>query len=425
MSKFKKHLILLVFAAFVCIPLSAEISVNPTVDETIKQINSLPADDIWWTVNGKDMLWNFKNLNKIFPTTTIYRKGQVSLLKLKPNHKISQLPVDVGSGTMNFKDFLDSDLSTSMGVLILYKGDIVFEHYPRMQEHEQPVYWSVTKILVSSLISILEEQKKIDINKPIDFYLPELRQSDFKGILIKNILDMATGINCSEEYFDKSSCYYKYSETVGDGYWDESSPSNPYKYIANLDVGQYIEQGKQFDYSGVNTFVLGWLVEKITGLQFQDAFSQMIWTKIGAARDAAIFAPRNGIPVTHGGFMSTQRDLARFGLLFTPSYRVVSKNRLISEQHISYLLNQGRPELIRYGGSRKIPKEFKHNVYQWDMVYQNNDIYKGGWAGQGLIVNPIKDYVVVWNSYFKDKEESEIKLTPIIHQVVRSIEREK
>jgi hypothetical protein len=372
------------------------------------------------------MLWNFKNLNKIFPTTTVYRKGQVRTLKLKANHEISRFPVKTGNGTMYFKDFLDSDLSTAMGVLILHKGDIIFEHYPRMQAYEKPVYWSVTKVLVSSLISILEDQKKIDITKPIDFYLPELKQSDFKGILIKNILDMATGINCSEEYVDKNSCYYKYSQTVGDGYWDETSPSNPYEYIANLNVGRYIEQGKQFDYSGVNTFVLGWLVEKITGMQFQDAFSEMIWTKIGAERDAAFFAPRNGIPVTHGGFLSTQRDLARFGLLFTPSYQVVSKNRLISEQHISYLLNQGRPELMGFlYGSQKIPNELKHNVYQWDMVYQNNDIYKGGWAGQGLIVNPINDYVVVWNSYFKDAEESETKLGPIIRQVLHSIEREK
>jgi len=425
LSKFKKSSAFLFFAIFLCTPLLAEISVNPTVDETMKQINSIPSDDIWWTVNGKDMLWNFKNLNKIFPITTVYRKGQISPLELSPDDKISQFPVKIDDGTMEFKDFLDSDLSTAMGVLILHKGDIVFEHYPRMQEHEQPVYWSVTKVLVSSVVSILEDQKKIDITKPIDFYLPELSQSDFKGILIKNILDMATGINCSEEYFDKNSCYYRYSQTVGDGYWDEASPSNPYEYIANLDVGSYIEQGKQFDYSGVNTFVLSWLVEKITGLQFQDAFSEMIWTKIGAARDAAIFAPRNGIPVTHGGFLSTQRDLARFGLLFTPSYHVVSKDRLISEQHVSYLLNQGRSELIRYEGSRKIPKELKHNVYQWDMVYQSNDIYKGGWAGQGLIVNPVKDYVVVWNSYFKDKEESEIKLTPIIHQVLNSIERKK
>ena len=93
MSKFKKSLTLLVQVTFLCMPLSAEISVNPTVDETINQINSIPTNDIWWTVNGKDMLWNFKNLNKIFPTTTVYRKGQISPLELKSDDKISQLPV--------------------------------------------------------------------------------------------------------------------------------------------------------------------------------------------------------------------------------------------------------------------------------------------------------------------------------------------
>ena len=90
----------MVLCTFPCILLPAEISVNPTVDETIKQINALPTDDIWWTVNGKDMLWNFKNLNKIFPTTTVYRKGQVRALKLKANHEISRLPVKTGNGTM-------------------------------------------------------------------------------------------------------------------------------------------------------------------------------------------------------------------------------------------------------------------------------------------------------------------------------------
>ena len=205
MRRLKKHVIPLVLAVTLGAPLSANVSVNPAVDETINQINSIPVEDIWWTVNGEDMLWNFKNLNKIFPTTTVYRKGQISPLEVKLNDNISRFPIETARGTMSFKGFLDSDLSTAMGVIILHKGSIVFEHYPRMQAHEKPVYWSVTKVLVSSLISILEDQKKIDINKPIDFYLPELKQSEFKGILIKNILDMATGINCPEEYVDKNS----------------------------------------------------------------------------------------------------------------------------------------------------------------------------------------------------------------------------
>ena len=169
MSKLKKPLAFLVLCTLPGILLPTEISVNPTVDETIKQVNSLPTDDIWWTVNGKDMLWNFKNLNKIFPTTTVYRKGRVSPLELKPNHKISQLPVKTGNGTMYFKDFLDSDLSTAMGVLILHKGDIIFEHYPRMQAYEKPVYWSVTKVLSPALYQFLKIRKKLISPYPLIF----------------------------------------------------------------------------------------------------------------------------------------------------------------------------------------------------------------------------------------------------------------
>ena len=61
-----------------------------------------------------------------------------------------------------------------------------------------------------------------------------LNDSDYSGITIRNLLDMATGINCPEEYFDKKSCYYQYSITVGDGYWDDSSPNSPYEMLASL-----------------------------------------------------------------------------------------------------------------------------------------------------------------------------------------------
>ncbi len=42
-----------------------------TVEQVREQIEKLPDDDIWWTVNGKDMAWNFKNLHRIFPTVNV------------------------------------------------------------------------------------------------------------------------------------------------------------------------------------------------------------------------------------------------------------------------------------------------------------------------------------------------------------------
>ena len=44
-----------------------------TVDQTRAQISKLPKDDIWWTVYGEDMGWNFKNLHRMYPTVNVYR----------------------------------------------------------------------------------------------------------------------------------------------------------------------------------------------------------------------------------------------------------------------------------------------------------------------------------------------------------------
>ena len=403
----------------------ADISVNAEVDITREQIKKLPTDDIWWTVYGEDMLWNFKNLNKIFPTNTVYRNGPVKNLPLNISKSIANTKIQTPKGPMAFESFLHSDLSTAISMIIVHKGEIVYESYPRMKPHEKPVFWSVAKVFAATLVAMLEEQGNIDTTLPIDLYLPELKGSDFEGILVQNILDMATGIKCSEEYENKEACYYVYSSAIGDGFWTAESPDNPYEFVAKLKVGKFAEQGQQYDYSGVNTFILGWLVEKTTGLQFQDALSEMIWTKIGAEADAAFFAPRFGVPITHGGFLARPKDVARFGLLFTPSFNKVSDKRLISEKYINKLLYSGRPSLITKPGTPSFIPGLKHNIDQWDMVFENGNVFKGGWAGQGLIVNPTEDYVVVWNSYFKDKQMSETKLTPVVFELMSTLYKNK
>jgi hypothetical protein len=63
----------------------------------------------------------------------------------------------------------------------------------------------------------------------------------------------------------------------------------------------------------------------------------------------------------------------------------------------------------------------KHNVYQWDTVWSNNDFIKGGWAGQGLLINPERDLVAVWTGYFKDDKQSEVELLPILRTVLEGV----
>jgi CubicO group peptidase (beta-lactamase class C family) len=154
------------------------------------------------------------------------------------------------------------------------------------------------------------------------------------------------------------------------------------------------------------------LVEKITGEPFQDTFTKEVWNKIGAESDASFLAYRYGIPLTHGGFLSNMRDMARFGLLFTPSYKVVSEDRIVTEKTLELLLDRPNPNLIRSDGS--------HNIYQWDYIDQDGFMIKGGWGGQALVVNPKLDIVAVYTSYFKDDYSQQNLRDPML-KVLREL----
>jgi CubicO group peptidase (beta-lactamase class C family) len=393
-----------------------------TVEEVQTQMRRLPTDDIWWTVNGKDMAWNFRNLHMIFPTVNVYREGPVRELARRPMKEIGEYVIDTPEGRMSFEKFIHSNQSTAMGVVVLHEGDIVYERYPRMQEHEKPVYWSTAKIFPSTIIRLLEERGRVDVSKPIETYIPKLAGSSFAGTSVRHILDMSSGLDCSDEYESWDSCYYLYSMAIGDGFRTENAPDNPYDFAATYEARREAPPGHKFSYSGLNTFILGWLVEEVMDMPFQDAFSREIWTKIGAESDASYIAPRYGIPVTHGGFVSRMRDLARFGLLFTPSYKVVSDERIISDSHIDLIRNGGDPNLRLNAGLPGIEESgVKHNVYQWDEIYANDNFFKGGWAGQGLVVNPTRDVVAVFTGYFKDDQHSEVRLEPKLFEVLDGV----
>ena len=389
-------------------------------------------DDIWWTVTGEEMAWMHKNAHQLFPTVNVYRNGPVRPLQSAPVAAIARFPVTTPEGAVPFDELLTSEQSTAMGVAIVHQGKIVFERYPRMRDYEKPIYWSVAKVLPATVLRILEERGEVDVSRPIETYLPELANSDFAGTSVRNILDMASGLDCQDEYDDRQSCYYQYSMAIGDGFRDENAPDNPYDFLATLKTTRHANQGEQFSYSGVSTFIVGWLVEKLTGYPFQDVFTREIWWNLGAEADASFIAYRYGIALTHGGFLAKPRDLARFGLLFTPSYHLVSPRKIISDDHIELLRYGSNPALREYAGT--VPADastgasaehdkrpYIHNIYQWDYVHPDGTLFKGGWGGQGLIVNPVRDLVVVFASYYKDAQSGEVDLGESIFELLNGV----
>jgi len=184
-----------------------------------------PKNTAWWDVVGEQQAWYFKNIQQVYPSVTVYRAGPVHELDYRLMDEVANFPVQTPSGSVRFADFLKSDDSTTMGLVILHKGEVVFEAYPRMESYQKPIYWSVAKVLVSTLVAILEDRALVDVTKAIEFYIPELKDSQLAGISVLDILDMASGVNCTDDYADFDACYFRYETSLGDGFRTEGSPA--------------------------------------------------------------------------------------------------------------------------------------------------------------------------------------------------------
>ena len=166
----------------------------------------------------------------------------------------------------------------------------------------------------------------------------------------------------------------------------ENTPDDVYKFITQIKKDTVA--GGKAEYSNINTFVLGWLAEKVTGKKYSDLVSEMIWQPMGANSNAYVCLSDKGIPWVHGGISATLRDLARFGMLFTKSEITSRKEKIISFAQVQEIFNTTPVDF---------PIPFKW-AYQWDLADQGF-LMKGGFGGQALYVHPEKEIVIAYFNY--------------------------
>ena len=186
-----------------------------------------------------------------------------------------------------------------------------------MDANDLHLTMSVSKVFTSTLIAILEDRELIDSREAVDAYLPEVRGSGWEGVSVRDVLDMASGIDCDQTaadvYTNPNQPYYGFEASLG---WLPpvgDVAKSTYEYVAGL--GRLKEPGKGFDYSSANTFLLAWIAERVSGRPYADLLSEEIWSRIGAEGDAAItIVPDSGATSAHAGLSARLRDIARFGV---------------------------------------------------------------------------------------------------------------
>ena len=76
-----------------------------------------------------------------------------------------------------------------------HKGKVVFETSPGMREGAPHVWMSASKTTVSLTATMLWEEGKLDVEKPITDYVPDLKGTAWDAVSVKNATGTNTGVN--------------------------------------------------------------------------------------------------------------------------------------------------------------------------------------------------------------------------------------
>lgn len=354
-----------------------------------------------WDLGGEPSAWAYLHAGQLFPSAEIAPTGPAVVLEQAETAEIAQFAVQPG---VTLEEYVAS--GPVSGIVVVWHGRIAFERYPRMRPGQRHLLMSVTKAFTSAVAGILELRGVLDLRRPVDALIGELAGSGWAGVRGTDVLAMASGIDCPETgvpgaYDDPAHPFYRFEASLGWRPAPDGPRLSPYQVVAALP--SHRPPGQAYEYTSVNTFVLSWLIERAAGLPFAEVLGREIWQRAGFEAPAQLCCSADGAPASHGGLSTTLRDLARFGMLFTPSARLVSQHQVISPGHLRRIQAGGRPELHRDRGDPLpgyIAEAYGPSLppasRQWNFAMADGDLFKGGFGGQGLYVSPARDLVIAF-----------------------------
>ncbi|MEJ8819283.1 serine hydrolase domain-containing protein [Lacibacter sp. H407] len=368
-----------------------------------------------WDVGGRLSHYSFRYMSEFFPVGIIQKSNAPYVFKSDPKKSIEAISVKSKNGNITFENYLNQLHIGSF--IVVHKGVIVYEKYFSMLPNDQHSLQSVTKVITSALITGLVNEKKIDINRSIETYLPELKGGDWQGISVKDILNMRSGMDsysidfASGPFTNPQHKNYQFESALGLLPKASTTPVSVFTFLAGIKKDK--PAGSHAEYSNLNTFVLGWLAEKVTGKKYADLVSERIWKPMGASSDAYVCLSDKGIPWSHGGMSVTLRDLARFGMMFT--------NSEIKKRNGAIMNAVQQKEMFDAPAINNPMAPFKW-MYQWDLA-SDGVMMKGGFGGQALYVVPGKEIVIAYFNYVdSDWTLNTIISDAVFNDIIKAVE---
>ena len=262
--------------------------------------------------------------------------------------------------------------------------------------HEPHLLMSVTKSFAGSLTGILSGRGLLSPDDLVTDIVPEVAGSAYDGAKLRHVLDMSVGMHYDEDYENPESDVAMLDVAAGWRPPREGWPDNLRDYIKTMRKAG--EHGVVFHYVSTNTDLLGWILERVSGLDFATLLAREIWQPMGAECDAYVTLDRTGAPQTDGGLCVATRDLARFGQLHL-QHGVMNGRCIVPGEWIRDFRENGDPEVWDRGNFAEfMPGCHYRSKWYTDRRDPHRPCFGLGIHGQFLFVDPVAGVVIAKHS---------------------------
>lgn len=309
------------FAIASLVWISAAIADAPYIDPANDEANFGDINNVlFWSTPQK--VSGFRNMRKLDFTREVYAA--------KDPYDLPYKLVDLSDFSFSFEGAeisLDEYVRTHnvAGLVIVKDGSIVYERYELGNTAETIwISWSVTKSVTSLLVGAAIQDGYIkSVDEKVSDYLPRLKNSSYDDVTIRNLMQMSSGVEWSEDYADPESDINTIS-------WDTLSI-----YDQLRDKPRFAEAGTVFNYNTAETNLVGTLLRSAIGNNLSTYLTQKIWIPFGMEHNAVWTLSEAGGGEFGGSNLSASlRDYARIGLFVLDDGRLGDGTRVLTENWI-------------------------------------------------------------------------------------------
>ncbi|MGU9824266.1 serine hydrolase domain-containing protein [Pseudomonas sp. LF090] len=341
------------------------------------------------------MRWSVANFRQLMPTLNVPRGlGAPLPLPRQLDPRIDALPVvpTGASQPLTWRQALDATYTD--GIVVLHRGNVVYERYfGVLTDDGQHAAMSVTKSVVGTLGAMLVADGTLDARRKIADYVPEPGESAFGSATLRQVLDMTTALDYSEDYADPNAHVWAHAQ-AGNPLPKPKDYTGPRSYFEFLQtVRQRGEHGQAFGYKTVNTDVLGWVIARVTGRNVAQLLSERIWSRLGSEQDAYFTVDSIGTPFAGGGLNAGLRDMARFGEMLRNGGRF-NGQQIVPASVVKDIRQGGDKEAFAKAGYSQL-KGWSYRAMWWVSHNPDGAYMARGVHGQSIYIDPAAEMVIV------------------------------